>query len=105
MKKKRGEPLYPYVLEHKPGFFLGWLLYRFFKKVTLDENLKEDLKQMQREGTVVYAIKYRGLLDYLLYHYTFRRKRLPYPKIAFNINILWVLPLRRFFEKQRAVGE
>ena len=98
MKKKRGEPLYPYVLEHKPGFFLGWLLYRFFKKVTLDENLKEDLKQMQREGTVVYAIKYRGLLDYLLYHYTFRRKRLPYPKIAFNINILWVLPLRRFFE-------
>jgi glycerol-3-phosphate O-acyltransferase len=54
--------------------------------------MKEDLKQMHREGTVVYAIKYRGQLDYLLYHYNFRRKRLPYPKVAFDLNMALLLP-------------
>nr|NIR14355.1 hypothetical protein [Desulfobacterales bacterium] len=51
---------YPYVLDHKPGFFLSWFLYRLFKRVSIDENMKEDLRLMQKEGTVVYAIKYRG---------------------------------------------
>jgi len=48
---------------------------------------------MQKEGSVVYAIKYRGHLDYLLYHYRFRRSRLPYPKIAFDLNMYLYLPL------------
>ncbi|MDB9822473.1 1-acyl-sn-glycerol-3-phosphate acyltransferase [Deltaproteobacteria bacterium] len=98
MKNNRGKIYYPYVLDHKPGFFLGWLLYRLFKKVNLDVSMKEALKQMQREGTVVYAIKYRGLLDYLLYHYAFRKRRLPYPKIAFDMNISLVLPLGKLFQ-------
>ena len=75
------------MLDHKPGFFLNWFLYTLFKKVHFDENFSEDLKQMHREGTVVYAIKYRGHLDYLLYHYRFRKSRLPYPKIAFDLNM------------------
>jgi glycerol-3-phosphate O-acyltransferase len=87
---------YPYVLDHKPGFFLGWLLYTLFKRVHFDENMAEELKRMHREGTVVYAIKYRGHLDYLLYHYRFRRSRLPYPKIAFDMNISMLLPLSQF---------
>ena len=89
---------YPYVLDHKPGFFLNWFLYRLFKKVNLDEHSKETLKEMRKQGTVVYAIKYRGLLDYLLYHYTLRRNRLPYPKIAFDINIAAILPLKKLFD-------
>jgi glycerol-3-phosphate O-acyltransferase len=88
--------LFPYVLDHKPGFFLSWFLYRLFKRVSLSESMKEDLKQMHREGTVVYAIKYRGKLDYLLYHYNFRRNRLPYPTIAFDLNISLLLPVTRF---------
>lgn len=81
------------MLDHKPGFFLSWFLYRLFKLVRFDENMTGDLKQMHREGTVVYAMKYRGHLDYLLYHYRFRRGRLPYPKIAFDLNMSLVLPL------------
>jgi glycerol-3-phosphate O-acyltransferase len=88
--------LYPYVLDHKPGFFLSWFLYRLFKRVRFDENMKEDLKLMHRAGTVVYAIKYRGQLDYLLYHYNFRSRRVPYPKIAFDLNIFMLLPFTHF---------
>ena len=92
MDNFKGKTAYPFVLDHKPGLFLNRFLYRLFKRVNFEENMKEDLKRMHREGTVVYAIKYRGQLDYLLYHYNFRRKRLPYPKIAFDLNISMILP-------------
>lgn len=90
--------IFPYVLDHKPGFFLSWLLYKLFKRASMDENMKEELKRMHREGTVVYAIKYRGQLDYLLYHFNFRRRRLPYPKIAFDLNISLLLPFTQFIK-------
>jgi glycerol-3-phosphate O-acyltransferase len=60
--------------------------------------MTEDLRLMHRQGTVVYAIKYRAHLDYLLYHYRFRRGRLPYPKIAFDLNISMLLPLSQFIK-------
>ena len=84
---------YPFILDHKPRIFLNWLLYKLFKRVHFNENMSETLKRMHRDGTVVYAIKYRGRLDYLLYHYRFRKSRLPYPKIAFDLNMSMVLPL------------
>ncbi|MBW1708187.1 MAG: hypothetical protein JRJ86_24040, partial [Deltaproteobacteria bacterium] len=93
MNSIQKKPFYPFVLDHKPGYFLSWFLYRLFKLVRFDENMTGDLKRMHREGTVVYAIKYRGHLDYLLYHYRFRRGRLPYPKISFDMNMSLVLPL------------
>ena len=80
MKTKLPNLKFPYVLDYKPTFFLNWFLYRLFKRVSYDESMKGDLKQLHKRGTVVYAIKYRGRLDYLLYHFNFRRNRLPYPK-------------------------
>lgn len=96
MKKTNNKTLFPYVLDHKPGFLLNWFLYRLFKRVRIDENMKDSLKQMQKDGLIVYAVKYRGRLDYLLYHYNYRRRRLPYPKIAFDLNISMLLPFTRF---------
>ncbi|MCP4666897.1 MAG: hypothetical protein GY849_11065 [Deltaproteobacteria bacterium] len=95
VKKK---PFFPFMLDHKPGFFLGWFLYRLFKRVRFDESMSEQLKRMHKEGTVVYAIKYSGHLDYLLYHYRFRRSRLPYPKIAFDLNMAMFLPLSQLMK-------
>ena len=92
---------FPFILDHKPGFFLGWFLYRLFRRVRFDENMTERLKQMNREGTVVYAIKYRGKLDYLLYHYRFRRARIPYPKVSFDMNMAMLLPMRQVFRVLR----
>lgn len=97
MNQKQKGPFFPFVLDYKPGFFLGWLLYRLFRHVRFDENMTEELKQMNRDGTVVYTIKYRGRLEYLLYHYRFLRSRLPYPKIAFDLNMVLLLPLRQLF--------
>lgn len=93
MKTNRAKSFYPFELDQKPRFFLTWFLYRIFKYVEFDKNISEDLKLMHREGTVVYAMKYRGFLEYLLYHYRFRRSRLPYPRIAFDMNLSLLLPV------------
>jgi glycerol-3-phosphate O-acyltransferase len=85
------------VVDYKPRFLLNWLLYKLFKRVRYNESMAQKLKVMNREGTVVYAVKYRGRLDYLLYHYRFLSSRLPYPKIAFNLNMALVLPLGQLF--------
>ncbi len=98
MDKYQSKTLYPYVLDHKPGFFLGSFLYRLFKRVSIDENMKDKLRLMSKEGTIVYATKYRGRLDYLLYHFNFRRRRIPYPKIAFDLNISMMLPFTQFLK-------
>lgn len=96
MKSNRKKLFYPFELDQKPGFFLTWFLYRLFKYVQFDTNISDYLKQMHREGTVVYAMKYKGFLEYLLYHYRFRRSRLPYPKISFDMNISLLLPVFQF---------
>lgn len=88
---------YPFILDHKPGFFLNGILYRLFKRVLFNKDMTGELRRMNSEGTVLYVIKYKGLLDYLLYHYRFRMSRLPYPKIAFDINMSLVLPLSQLF--------
>jgi glycerol-3-phosphate O-acyltransferase len=85
------------VVDFKPGFFLSWVLYRLFKRAQLDKGAVEELKQLHRQGTVVYAIKYRGQLDFLLYHFRFRISRMPYPKMAFDLNMSLVLPFSRLF--------
>ena len=92
------ESFYPFILDHKPRIFLNWLLYKLFKRVQFNEDMTETLKRMHRDGTVVYTIKYRGRLDYLMYHYRFRKSRLPYPKIAFDLNMSLVLPLGQLFK-------
>ncbi len=97
MNKKRKKLSFPYFFDYKPVFFLGWFFYRLFKKVKLDESIKGPLKKMQREGTIVYAIKYSGILDFLLYHFAMRMRRLPYPRVTFGINLSLVLPLGEFF--------
>ena len=96
MKNKK--PYFPFVVDYKPRFFLNWILFKLFKRVRYNESMALKLKAMHREGTVVYAVKYRGRLDYLLYHYRYLTSRLPYPKIAFNLNMFLVLPLAQLFK-------
>jgi glycerol-3-phosphate O-acyltransferase len=95
---KNQKPYFPFVVDYKPRFLLNWILYKLFKRVRYNESMALKLKAMHREGTVVYAVKYRGRLDYLLYHYRYLTSRLPYPKIAFNLNMALVLPLAQLFK-------
>ena len=95
--KKSQDSYYPFVLDTSPGFFLDMFFSRLFKHIKFDKIVAEELKRMSRDGTVVYACKYKSHLDYLLLHYLFRKSRLPFPGIAFALNMSLVLPLSRLF--------
>jgi len=81
------------ILDFRPGFFLGWFLYKLFGRVQIDERPRQHLRQIQREGTLVYVTKYPGQLDFLLYHYRLRKSRLPYPRIGLDINAALFMPI------------
>ncbi len=91
------KPHFPFVLDQKPGFFLNWFLYQLFKRVKFDTSMTEHLRQMQKEGTIIYTTKYHSHLDYLLLHYCLLKNRLPSPKIAFGINMSMFLPLKKLY--------
>ncbi len=93
MPHMKKDSISPYLFDHKPGLFLTYVLFKMFKKMDMDPKWKERLRELHRQGTIVYAIKYRGALDYLLFHYGFRSKRLPYPRYAFGMKPLWICPL------------
>jgi glycerol-3-phosphate O-acyltransferase len=98
MNKKINNAYFPCFFDFKPVFFLGWFFYRLFRRVKLDENIKDPIRVMQREGAIVYAIKYKGLLDFLLYHFAMRMRRLPYPRVALGMDLSLVLPIVTFIK-------
>ena len=86
---------YPFscVLDFRPSFFLGWFLYRLFGRVQIDDRSRNELREKQREGTILYVTKYPGHLDFLLYHYRLRKSRLPYPRIGLDLNMALFFPV------------
>ena len=84
------------ILDFKPGFFLGWFLYKLFSKVQIDEQARENLREKQRRGTIIYVTKYPGHLDFLLYHFRLRKSRLPYPRIGLDLNMSLFFPIPQF---------
>ncbi|MBF0509750.1 MAG: 1-acyl-sn-glycerol-3-phosphate acyltransferase [Deltaproteobacteria bacterium] len=101
-KKRLAAQNSPYILDSKPGFLFGSLLYRLFGRVKYQPAIRDKLRQAGRDGTVVYIIKYRSSFDYLLYYLRFLRDRIPYPKIAFDLNMIYWLPLRRVWRIARS---
>ncbi|HDM10442.1 MAG TPA: hypothetical protein ENF92_08005 [Desulfobacteraceae bacterium] len=94
---------YPFssILDFKPGFFLGWFLYKLFGKVQIDEHARQNLREIQREGAIVYVTKYPGHLDFLLYHFRLRKSRLPYPRIGLDLNMAPFFPISQLFKMGR----
>ncbi len=86
---------YPFtcILDFRPGLFLGWLLYKLFGKVHIDEQSCDELRERQRGGSIIYITKYPGHLDFLLYHYRLRKSRLPYPRIGLDLNMAPFVPI------------
>ncbi|MBF0476088.1 MAG: hypothetical protein HQK59_09690, partial [Deltaproteobacteria bacterium] len=62
-KKRLAAQNSPYILDSKPGFLFGSLLYRLFGRVKYQPEIRDKLRQAGRDGTVVYIIKYRSSFD------------------------------------------
>ena len=64
-----------------------------FRHVRIRPELVERVRQLEAEGTVVYVMRYRSLVDYLLANAVLLREGLPLARFAPGVSTLWWRPL------------
>ena len=81
-------------LEGNPAFLLRKLLLWLFEKIILSEADVRQIKSVSKRGTIIYVIRNRSRLEYLLLFFVLTARGLPPPKFAHYISMyLWQSPL------------
>ncbi|HEX7408838.1 MAG TPA: 1-acyl-sn-glycerol-3-phosphate acyltransferase [Candidatus Binatia bacterium] len=75
------------------GFLPGLLCRKFFSQVRIDAEATERIRALAARGSVVYVMRYRSLVDYLLVAFIFLREGLPLPEFVSDVSTLLLRPL------------
>jgi len=74
---------------------LARLLVRFaFAQVRVRPEFVERVRQLSTQGTVIYVMRYRSTIDYLLVNAVLRREGLPLARFAPGVSTVWWRPIR-----------
>jgi len=76
------------------GLLPRWFARLAFQHVRMDPDDIARLRRLADEGTLVYVMRYRSLVDYFLVNWVLLREGLPLPRFANGISSLWLRPLR-----------
>jgi glycerol-3-phosphate O-acyltransferase len=75
------------------NLFLRFFARRFFRYFDLDDATVERLRELERQGSVVYVMRYSSRLDYFLFNTLFRREGLRLSSFANGIRFYYYRPL------------
>jgi len=75
------------------GFLPGLLCRTLFPQVRIDPEAVDRIRALAARGSVVYVMRYRSLVDYLLVVFILLRERLPLPEFVSDISTLLLRPL------------
>jgi glycerol-3-phosphate O-acyltransferase len=78
------------------NLFFRWFARRFFSHFGIDEKSVAELKELERQGTVVYVMRYASRLDYFLFNTLFVREGLRLSRFANGIRFHYYRPLLEF---------
>jgi glycerol-3-phosphate O-acyltransferase len=91
------EPLPPElpVRAGPPRFNLltDWLCRRLFASIRLTPTAVEHIRDLAQRGAVVYVMRHRSWIDYLLVYYVLRREGLPLPEFVNDLSLWFLRPL------------
>ncbi|MBN1881585.1 MAG: 1-acyl-sn-glycerol-3-phosphate acyltransferase [Deltaproteobacteria bacterium] len=74
------------------------LIFNFFApKVSIPKEDVKTIRELSRQGTVIYAGKNRSSLDFLFFHHRYKMEGLPYPIFGNFINMIWWQPVKSVF--------
>jgi glycerol-3-phosphate O-acyltransferase len=76
------------------GLLPNWFARLAFGHVRIDSDDIARMRRLANEGTLVYVMRYRSLVDYFLINYVLLREGLPLPRFANGISSLWLRPVR-----------
>lgn len=74
---------------------------RFFRELSIDEERVEMLHETEQSGTVVYVLRSKSYLNYLIYNYLFLANKLPLSTYAQG---LYWLPWQKYSRQFRVFG-
>ncbi len=78
----------------RPGIFWRVFMWLAFRKVGFDERHARTIRDLEREGDVVYVMNHHSVLDYLYFNFAFRKRGLPLAFVANTITtMLFFRPL------------
>lgn len=83
------------------GAFVAWLCRKLFSQVRIDAGAVEHVRELSKTATVVYVMRQRSWVDYLLVAYVLAREGLPVPDFATGVSGIWFRP---FVDVLRALG-
>ena len=76
------------------GLLVGWFCGWAFRSMMIAPSAVEHLRALADRGPVVYVMRQRSWVDYLLITYVLTRDGLPQPEFANDIPSLWFRPIR-----------
>ncbi len=78
------------LVAYDPNPALAWLYHRFFEHIEVDEAWASAVREADRRGTVVYALRNLSFVDFFALDYLTKRLHLPQVRFANDLG-LWVL--------------
>ncbi len=78
-----------------PRFAWGvdWLCQRLLASIRIAPSAVEHVHELAQRGTVVYVMRQRSWVDYLMMTYVLRREGLPVPEFVNDLSLFWLRPL------------
>ncbi len=76
------------------GWLPRWFCNKFLSGVRLDPGAVEHIRNLSRQGSVVYVMRYRSLVDYMLVAFVLLREGLPLPAFVAEVPSLLLRPVR-----------
>jgi glycerol-3-phosphate O-acyltransferase len=78
------------------GLLATFVLKTFYSGITVSKEQTLKLKDLHKDGIVVYTDKHKNFFNYLFYYIRYKQEGLPYPQIGFDYNVIIWQPLSRF---------
>lgn len=76
------------------GFWPRLLARKFFVHVRVDPGVVEHLRGLSARGSLVYVMRYRSFVDFMLVASILMREGLPLPAFVADLHTVWLRPLR-----------
>lgn len=89
---------YFFQLPENIGILSTFILRLFFSGIKVAEEQTKNLKELQKQGIVIYVTKPKSYFLYLFYYTRFKQDGLPYPQMGFDYKIMIWQPVSRFLK-------
>jgi len=100
------ESTHPSAMRTTFSWVVEFLARRVFSGVVMQEWAVDKIRELSHRGTVIYVLRHRSFVDYLLVNYVLRREGLDLPVFANGISSTLIAPIGVMFRalRERLLG-